>query len=335
MTASRLTSHIAIHEMARKYNNPYGIYKPGKRGGIRRRAENESIELLYFDYKLKRPGSDTALLKGMWPYIEPIFNTVIHGSWYSIKDKLWVQFLQHYMTHSIQHTRALELGNMENKYEFYIRITIEYVRKLFKGIPKEELKQIMLITIFEMANTYRHQGKPNFLLYFSMYYTHRLSMYIKPLINDYLYYGTMIGKREPLNHQALLADEDYSPHESYNAWYYTLYNGDAYSDKIDTNWVIGFTTKIEAFETLSRYDRQLLKWRYIDNIGEESIAERLCISVRTVRRYIAKLRNRLQTELAVKHLLIGGDENDGISGGTDDNNTKPKDNTMSGLRQNP
>jgi len=300
--------------MARRSSNPYGIYKSGKRGGTQRRAENESIETLYFNYKLKRPGADTALITGMWPYIEPIYKTIIHGTWYSIWNRLWVQFLQHYMTHSVQNTRSLELEGKDSNYELYIKTAIEYVRRLFKGIPKEELKHIMIITVYEMATTYRHQGKPNFLLYFSMYYTHRLQSYIKPLIKDYTYYGTMMGKREPFSYEALLDNEDFSLSDSYTSWYDLLYKEENNTDSIDINWVMGYTIELDIFENLSRHDRQLLKWRYADNIGDAVLCERLGVSSRTVRRYLEKLRNKLQAELAAKHLLaVGGDQVDGIS----------------------
>jgi len=291
--------------MVKQPNNPRPIYKAGKRGGINRRAENERIELLYFDFELKRPGADMALIDGMWPYIEPVYNTIIHGLWYPVTNRLWLQFLKHYMTHDIKNTRGLKMLGEESNYELYIQIVVEYIRRLFKGISKEELKHIMIITIFEMARTYQHRGTPNFLLYFSMYYTHRLQSYIKPLIKDSSYDSAMFGKREPLSYEMLLEDEDYSVPESYGAWYDALYK-DTSTDEVDMAWVMGYTTEIQVFENLTRYERQLLKWRYADYIGEVAIGKRLGLQIRVVRIHITRIRNKLWAELTAQRFIEEG-----------------------------
>jgi hypothetical protein len=306
------------------------LYGAGKRGGTGRRAENERIEVLFFNYKLGKQGADTALMEGMWPYIEPIYRTIIHGTWYEVENRIWVQFIEHYLGHKINHTRNQKLLGEDSNYESYIDKGIKYVQRLLKGVSKDELRHIMRIAIFELARTYRHRGTPNFLLYFSMYYTHRLQSYIKPLINDYMYYGTMMGKREPLRHELLLEEPDYRVSESYMEWYNLLYTGNTI-DEIDRNWVIGYTG--ELFENLSRHDRLLLKWRYVDDISVMAIGERLGLSRTNVWRRMNKILDKLRGNLAAKHLL-GGETHGSIVNGANDptgkpgGNTEPQDHTM-------
>lgn len=65
------------------------------------------------------------------------------------------------------------------------------------------------------------------------------------------------------------------------------------TDKIDEFWVLGNKTA-SPFDRLSVQERQLLKWRYIDNERSSEISLKVNEHPNTVREHLSKIRNKIR-----------------------------------------
>lgn len=66
-----------------------------------------------------------------------------------------------------------------------------------------------------------------------------------------------------------------------------------FGQQIDGNWVIG-ETATTPFDRLTIQERQLLKWRYIDNLKASEVADRITEHPNTIRDHYQRIRNKLR-----------------------------------------
>lgn len=69
-------------------------------------------------------------------------------------------------------------------------------------------------------------------------------------------------------------------------------------EKIDEYWVAG-DSAFPPFDVLTIQERQLLRWRYVENLKASEIAHRITEHPNTLRDHFNKIRNKLVEELAI------------------------------------
>jgi DNA-directed RNA polymerase specialized sigma24 family protein len=69
-----------------------------------------------------------------------------------------------------------------------------------------------------------------------------------------------------------------------------------FSNEVDEFWVLGEETDA-LFSRLSVQERQLIKWRYIDNKRSSEIALKITEHPNTVREHITKIKEKLKVIL--------------------------------------
>lgn len=67
----------------------------------------------------------------------------------------------------------------------------------------------------------------------------------------------------------------------------------AFNTNVDEFWVLGEDSD-ELFSKLSVQERQLLKWRYIDNKRSSEIAVKITEHPNTVREHLTKIKSKLE-----------------------------------------
>lgn len=66
-----------------------------------------------------------------------------------------------------------------------------------------------------------------------------------------------------------------------------------FGQEIDAEWVFG-STAMAPFDRLTIQERQLLKWRYIDNLKASEIADRITEHPNTIRDHYQRIRTKLK-----------------------------------------
>jgi len=64
------------------------------------------------------------------------------------------------------------------------------------------------------------------------------------------------------------------------------------TEEIDEFWVLGETCA-EPFVFLNIQERQLLKWRYVDDLRSSEISKKISEHPNTVREHLSKIRNKV------------------------------------------
>jgi hypothetical protein len=74
-------------------------------------------------------------------------------------------------------------------------------------------------------------------------------------------------------------------------------------EQIDEYWVAG-DTAFSPFDVLTIQERQLLRWRYVENLKASDIAYRITEHPNTLRDHFNKIRNKLMEEIEADQILV-------------------------------
>lgn len=180
----------------------------------------------------------------------------------------------------------------------------KHVNEVLRGIQymterygdEEDVRQTINMTFFQCLERYtprtNERGQIPFSGYLYSYFFYLLKKNVDALLIDQL------GRHS----YPLLADDD-----DYDEWDERPAGGEhapptpgvdelIHAEEIDEFWVLGDTAH-PPFDVLTVQERQLLKWRYVNNERSSDIASRITEHPNTVREHFHRIRSRLRATL--------------------------------------
>jgi RNA polymerase sigma factor (sigma-70 family) len=165
---------------------------------------------------------------------------------------------------------------------------INYMAKRYGD--EEDIRQTVSMTFFQCINRYERKGSIPFSGFLYSYFFYLLKKNVDTFLIDQLGRKTF----------PLLADESSSEDDSDEKQVGFKANPIEYSieqmlsaEEIDEFWVLGEKT-LPPFDKLSVQERQLVKWRYIDDMRSSQISLKINEHPNTIREHLSRIRNKLR-----------------------------------------
>ena len=173
---------------------------------------------------------------------------------------------------------------------------VKHVAEVMRGITymvnrygdREDVEQTVHLSFFECVSTYTRKPPIPFSAFLYSYFFYILKKKVDLLLIDQLGRKTF----------PLISDDDYGDEDGENQTPgFTAPPTPAadefiLTEEIDENWVFG-DTATGAFTTLTIQERQLIKWRYVDNERSSDIAKRITEHQNTVREHFHRIREKI------------------------------------------
>jgi RNA polymerase sigma factor (sigma-70 family) len=165
---------------------------------------------------------------------------------------------------------------------------INYMAKRYGD--EEDIRQTVSMTFFQCINRYERKGSIPFSGFLYSYFFYLLKKNVDTFLIDQLGRKTF----------PLLADESSAEDDSDEKQVGFKANPIEYSiekmlsaEEIDEFWVLGEKT-LPPFDRLSVQERQLVKWRYIDDMRSSQISLKINEHPNTIREHLSKIRIKLR-----------------------------------------
>jgi len=165
---------------------------------------------------------------------------------------------------------------------------INYMAKRYGD--EEDIRQTVSMTFFQCINRYERKGSIPFSGFLYSYFFYLLKKNVDTFLIDQLGRKTF----------PLLADESSTDEDSEEKQVGFKATPVEYSieqmlsaEEIDEFWVLGEKT-LSPFDKLSVQERQLVKWRYIDDMRSSQISLKINEHPNTIREHLSKIRNKLK-----------------------------------------
>jgi len=164
---------------------------------------------------------------------------------------------------------------------------INYMAKRYGD--EEDIRQTVSMTFFQCINRYERKGSIPFSGFLYSYFFYLLKKNVDTFLIDQLGRKTF----------PLLADESSGDEDSEEK--YVGFKADPVeysieqmlsSEDINEFWVSG-EKNMPPFDKLSVQERQLVKWRYVDNMRSSQISQKINEHPNTVREHLSKIRSKL------------------------------------------
>ena len=265
-------------------------------------VEYQLLQEYVFDYQDNMPGAAEKILdsfKGfIWKYTELISN-----GRFQIEDESLRSFVALFSVnqtnrkcaHQYKYKPTVAAGLSE---------TVKRIKSLFAQYTIVDIKNETIGTLLSMAKRYKDKDKPSFHNYVDKCFHYELYRAMIKLIKDPLTRSWY----EPYN-------DDYQtdmniPFEFEESLYkadqeWLVANADIitvpaknpyYDESLDLNWINGVTC-CDALKTLSPFEREILKYKYIDKMTDEDIADIYGFCRATINRKRLKAEQKLNQEM--------------------------------------
>lgn len=253
----------------------------------------EDMQVLIKQSKAGDSGSIAELLNMFEPYFNKYISLLYYGK-YDLKFYDIRRFI-HLFVPSKKVGRLLLRNRLDGKAREEINEVVRGIKYMTnRYCTEEDIRQTTKMTFLMCLDKYEPKlNKDGNLIPFSgfiySYYFYLLSKQVKVYMIDQ--HGR---KTFPL----LLENEMNNDDDSLAPGYKLPTDKsaeDSFADiDIDEHWVIG-DTALWPFSSLGVHERQLLKWRYIDKMKYNEIAQKIAEHPNTCREHIAKIRLKVRS----------------------------------------
>lgn len=180
----------------------------------------------------------------------------------------------------------------------------KHVNEVVRGVnymvqrygDEEDVAQTVSMAFFECVEVYTpKEGRNGEMVPFSAflysYFFYKLKKQVDALLIDQLGRKTfpLITNEEP-------DEESDEPQPGFTAPPVSAAEDLIYCEEIDEFWVAG-DTATAPFDTLSKQERQLLRWRYVDGERSSDIAARITEHPNTVREHFNRIKSKVREQV--------------------------------------
>ena len=258
-------------------------------------AEEEMQKLIY-DSKKGSQKSQEELLKVFSNFLTKYISLLYHGK-YNLSDYDIRRFVSLFIKEP-----SARFALMKNKIS---NTNLKIVNETMRGIhymtkrygDEEDIRQTVYMTFFQCVGRYERKDSAKGPIPFSgflySYFFYLLKKNVDTFLIDQLGRKTFpLLDDEATNDES---DEDYVVGFKADPIEYSMERLMA-TDRIDEFWVLGENVE-GPFDKLSIQERQLLKWRYVDNKRSSQISQIVNEHPNTVREHLSKVREKIKQTL--------------------------------------
>jgi hypothetical protein len=189
---------------------------------------------------------------------------------------------------------------------------INYMTKRY--CSEEDVRQTVNMTFFQCIHRYERKDSEKGPIPFSAFLYSYFFYLLKKNVDTFLI--DQLGRKSfPLyNDNDSMEDENGTQMQGVNVDQIEYAIQDLiFADNVDEFWILGENTQ-PPFCYLSVQERQLIKWKYIDNKKSSEIALKITEHPNTVREHLAKIKDKLYNILKSdgmeEYLIISGIKED-------------------------
>jgi len=256
----------------------------------------EEMQKLIADSKKGSQKSQEELLKVFSNFLTKYISLLYHGK-YNLNDYDIRRFVSLFIKEP-----SARFALMKNKVNSY---NLKIVNETMRGIhymtkrygDEEDIRQTVYMTFFQCVGRYERKDSAKGPIPFSgflySYFFYLLKKNVDTFLIDQLGRKTFpLLDDEATNDES---DEDYVVGFKADPIEYSMERLMA-TDRIDEFWVLGENVE-GPFDKLSIQERQLLKWRYVDNKRSSQISQIVNEHPNTVREHLSKVREKIKQTL--------------------------------------
>jgi len=253
----------------------------------------EEMQKLIADSKKGCQKSQEQLLKVFNNFLTKYISLLYHGK-YNLSDYDIRRFVSLFIKES-----PIRFALMKNKVNTY---TLSVINETMRGIhymtkrygDEEDIRQTVYMTFFQCVGRYERRDSAKGPIPFSgflySYFFYLLKKNVDTFLIDQLGRKTFLLLDDEATSDE--GDEDYVVGFKADPIEYSMERLMA-TDRIDEFWVLGENVE-GPFDKLSIQERQLLKWRYIDNKRSSQISQIVNEHPNTVREHLSKVREKIK-----------------------------------------
>lgn len=256
----------------------------------------EEMQKLISDSKKGSQKSQEELLKVFSNFLTKYISLLYHGK-YNLNDYDIRRFVSLFIKEP-----SARFALMKNKIS---NTNLKIVNETMRGIhymtkrygDEEDIRQTVYMTFFQCVGRYERKDSAKGPIPFSgflySYFFYLLKKNVDTFLIDQLGRKTFpLLDDEATNDES---DEDYVVGFKADPIEYSMERLMA-TDRIDEFWVLGENVE-GPFDKLSIQERQLLKWRYVDNKRSSQISQIVNEHPNTVREHLSKVREKIKQTL--------------------------------------